>query len=120
MPRYNRFRPDFEAPGPYVVVEKREGIVFENPPDNYSDSGGDEDDDFTKYRYYESEKVLGKLYRAIDERKIFREIQQRSAQIEDVIGDGMIVRKVWEYVQKKCQIIQFEHKLEWARDIRDM
>lgn len=77
MPKTGRWRPDFEAPGPHVNIQKKDGISFEVPIDRELDDG-DDDDDFTNYRYYESDKVLGKLYRAIDEREIFTQIQQRA------------------------------------------
>jgi hypothetical protein len=31
-----------------------------------------------------------------------------------------IIDAVWAYVQRLCRLIQWEHKMEWARDIRDM
>jgi hypothetical protein len=43
-------------------------------PDISPDSGDEDDDDgWTKYKYYHSDKVLGKLYRSVDERKIWYE-----------------------------------------------
>ena len=118
MPRYNPYRPDFEAPGPHVIVEEREGICFEERVDP-GDVVEDEDDDFTKYRYYRSEKVLGKLYRAIDERKIFEGIKNRSANPE-ITRESTLIDSAWKYVLEQCALIQWEHKLDWARDIRDM
>jgi hypothetical protein len=63
LPKYNPYRPDFEAPGPHVRIEKHIGLSFDAPVDRDPDEQGDEDDDFSAYRYYESEKILGKLYR---------------------------------------------------------
>ncbi len=60
LPKYNPWRPDFEAPGPHVRIEKHKGLSFDTPVDRERD---DEDEDFSAYRYYESEKILGKLYR---------------------------------------------------------
>lgn len=79
----------------------------------------DRDDGVTRYRYYESDKVLGKLYRAIDERKIFQEMQARSRKDGDLDGSTLMYA-VWEYVQKRCQLIQWGHKVEGARSLRDM
>lgn len=117
LPKYPRFRPDFEAPGPHVLIEEKEGLLFDLAPNRGPDEEGEPDEEFTRYRYYESDRILGKLYRAIDEQKIFQDIQDHSRQV--VLHTSTVIEDVWKYVQKKCQLIQWEHKLEWARDIRD-
>lgn len=118
IPRYNPYRPDFEAPGPYVTIQKKDGIVFDAPSSRDADEIGDDDEDFTNYRYYESDKILGKLYRAIDERKLFNEIKQRSAATENA-NTATIIPAVWAHVQRVTKLIQWEHKKDWARDLRD-
>ncbi|KAG0650821.1 RNA-dependent RNA polymerase 1 [Hyphodiscus hymeniophilus] len=115
MPRYNPWRPDFEAPGPYVTIEKNDGIDFEAPRD--VDEIGDDDDDFTPYSYYESDKILGKLYRDIDERKIFEEIKQHAAM--NPASSATVIHAIWAQVQRATRLIQWEHKKEWARDLRN-
>ena len=119
LPRYNPWRPDFEAPGPHVRIEKQGGVDFEPPEDRDPDELGDDDDDYSSYRYYESNKILGKLYRAIDERKIFEEIKNRASS-QGVTSRSTIINDVWEQVQKQCRLIQWEHHREWAHTIRDM
>jgi hypothetical protein len=118
MPKYNQWRPDFEAPGPYAKIHEKEGIDFEAPSNREAGEIGDDDDDFSNYRYYESDKILGKLYRAIDERKIFNEIKERSAATHST-STATVVHAVWAYVQRITKLIQWEHKKEWARDIRE-
>ena len=119
MPKYNPWRPDFEAPGPHVKIENKDGITFDAPDDRDPDELGDEDDDFSHYRYYESDKILGKLYRAIDERKIFEDIKHR-ASTQNVNSRSTVIDEVWAYVQRTCSLIQWEHHREWAKDIREM
>lgn len=119
MPKYDRWRPDFEAPGPHVKIEERGGVSFEDDQYQDPDDQGDEDDDFSTYRYYESHKVLGKLYRAIDERRIFDQIKHRASN-QGITSRSTVVDAVWAYVQRQCRLIQWKHKTEWARDIRDM
>lgn len=118
LPRYSPWRPDFEAPGPHVQIMKKENIEFDDPIslDEYMD---DEDNGVTRYRYYESNKILGKLYRAIDERKIFKEMQARSRNDGDHDG-STLMHAVWGYVEERCQLIQWKHKVEWARSLREM
>lgn len=82
------------------------------------DERNDEDDDFTTYRYYESNKVLGKLYRAIDERKIIEEIKDREAR--GIASVSTLIEVVWSMVQQECSLIQWEHLKEWAWEKRRM
>ncbi|KAL4981526.1 RNA dependent RNA polymerase-domain-containing protein [Aspergillus falconensis] len=70
MPFVNRNRPDFLAPGPLAKIHDKQDIQLEaryvHPcPDDDIDSG-------PVHKYYRSEKILGKLYRAIDEHEIWR------------------------------------------------
>jgi hypothetical protein len=118
LPRYSPWRPDFEAPGPYVTIHKKEGILFEAPAIDDPDSIGDDDDDFTSYRFYESEKILGKLYRAIDEREIFDEIKQRSSETAST-NSVTLIHAVWAHVQRETKLIQWEHHKKWAWELRD-
>ena len=58
------------APGPQAHIRDR----YEIELDQYvlpATNDEDEDDSEPRRKYYKSEKVLGKLYRAIDERKIW-------------------------------------------------
>jgi hypothetical protein len=123
MPRHNRFRPDFLAPGPHVAVQKDKPLSFDTPPEQ--NDGYDDDDDFSPYRFYESDKILGKLYRSIDEREVFSGIQQQG--LPQYVNEvnrarhsvSSVLRGVWTYVQHRCQAIQWEHHLDRARGIRD-
>ncbi|KAE8408721.1 RNA dependent RNA polymerase-domain-containing protein [Aspergillus pseudonomiae] len=71
MPRVNRYRPDFLAPGPQTRLYNKSKIGLEQHVShaNYDDN---DDDVEEPYRYYKSEKILGKLFRAIDEQNIWR------------------------------------------------
>lgn len=117
FPRRPKFRPDFEAPGPHVLIEKVEGTSLVDADAFDPQEQGDDDDDLPRYRYYESTKVLGKLYRAIDERQIFADIQRREF---GVTSQSTVINAVWDWVQRECKLIQWEHKRDWAVDIRDM
>ncbi|KAI1424802.1 RNA dependent RNA polymerase-domain-containing protein [Xylaria sp. FL1777] len=65
------YRPDFLAPAPPANIVDRTEIQFERPVVLSTDA--DEDDDTgPKHRFYRSVKILGKLYRAIDEKKIWK------------------------------------------------
>jgi len=112
------------APGPHVTIIKREAIAF---VEEKLSEESDDDDDVQGYRYYESDKINGKLYRAIDEREVFKDIQQMGLQESRAVGaksrsdysDTRLMSKVWEFVTQRCKSLHWEHLLEWARDIRD-
>lgn len=98
------------APGPNVIINKKEIIFGEE------ESQENDDDDPQPYQYYESDKILGVLYRAIDERDVFKEVQHKPTQD----SRSMVMRNAWVHVQYLCNGIQWEHLKDWARDIRDM
>ena len=120
LPKYPKARPDFQAPGPQVLIEKSvalEGQDLETPSD-----GDDEFDEAAAYgpqrlRYYASEKVLGKLYRAIDERQFFSMIQaQCGAKHRE---NQSLIPAVWQYVAEKTQLIQLMHYTDFALSVMD-
>ncbi|KAI0469337.1 RNA dependent RNA polymerase-domain-containing protein [Xylaria cf. heliscus] len=67
-----RYRPDFLAPAPPANIVDKTEIQFEAPTAQSADE--DEDDDTgPRHQFYASTKILGKLYRAIDEKKIWKD-----------------------------------------------
>ncbi|KAK7731804.1 hypothetical protein SLS53_008625 [Cytospora paraplurivora] len=94
LPRANKHRPDFLAPGAEThIVDK--GTIELN--DYILEPAADEEeDDFSRPRhvYYKSDKLLGRLYRAIDEQKIWKEsIRSRVQQLGPSFWDDFI-RKI--------------------------
>jgi hypothetical protein len=77
------------------VVEKLEGTSLVDSAEVDPQDQQDEDDDMPRYRYYESQKVLGKLHRAIDERQIFTAIQRRES---GITGQSTVINDVWDWV----------------------
>lgn len=117
MPKSSRVRPDFQAPGPRVLIEENIKLEdIEEADDDEDDDGPDEAAPAT--RYYRSEKVLGKLYRAIDEQDFFAEIQRQSRSPSNAQSVGL-AEKVWEYVQNKAALIQYKHYLGFARVVKE-
>ncbi|XXG96387.1 hypothetical protein Hte_002669 [Hypoxylon texense] len=92
-----KYRPDFLAPAPPANIVDRTEIVFEAPK---APALEDEDEESgPKYQYYKSSKVLGKLYRAIDEKKIWKENIHRIASSQGT--------SVWDqlsrYFRNECE-----------------
>lgn len=116
MPKFSPIRPDFMAMGNLVRVEKKEGLLLEASAPATQESSNDEDD-FSPYRYYESDKILGKLYRAIDEHEIFDEIKRYRALSGD---NSTVLRHVWAYVERKYRNLLWAEHLSWAHNLCDM
>ncbi|KAI4593690.1 hypothetical protein KJ359_009174 [Pestalotiopsis sp. 9143b] len=98
--RTNRFRPDFMAPAAPTHLQNRTDIIFDAPTRPAADEYNDEEEDSGPgFRYYLSDKVLGQLYRAINEQKIWNE----SVRIDRKQGDA---NEVWNsfqsYVIEQC------------------
>lgn len=122
MPHSNRFRPDFMATGPHALIEKDKPLSFMVKSDKHDD----EDEEMPSYRFYESEKILGKLFRAIDERSILASVQSDTGAktFRPPGGAQSVLPSVWSTILRRCQarqcqLPQWERHLPRARGIRD-
>lgn len=91
LPKCGRSRPDFMAPGPQVLVDKSM-TRYEEERDPRDEEEDDDEFGNLPMRYYESEKILGKLYRKIDERSFIQDIQPENTRNINLLLD------VWDYV----------------------
>ena len=91
------------APGPHAQVHDKADIVFQDlllPTDEEDEDDGDG----PAYKYYRSEKILGQLYDAVDETKIWHEdIHQLVKQEGDSFWDSFIA---WAY--SRCEELKVE------------
>lgn len=123
LPRYPKARPDFQAPGPRVLIEKN--IDFEEEDQTTPPDENDELDEVASYgppkiRYYESPKIIGKLYRKIDEHKFFEEIQMQSGMSGlHSRNTHSLANAVWEYVREKTALIEWQHYVQFAEDVKE-
>lgn len=67
-----KYRPDFLAPAPPANIVEKTEIRFE-PPAALSAEADEDDDSGPRHKFYKSDKILGKLYRAIDEKRIWKD-----------------------------------------------
>ncbi|KAE8313996.1 RNA dependent RNA polymerase-domain-containing protein [Aspergillus transmontanensis] len=117
MPRVNRYRPDFLAPGPQTRLYNKSKIGLEQ---HVSRANYDDDDDADveePYRYYKSEKILGKLYRAIDEQSIWR----KHVLSESETDEGFFWNSVMDDCLRRCKSLPRtprEEHLDEAKRIR--
>lgn len=124
MPRQSSVKPDFQAPGPRVLIENTIALGEGQLPGDISDEEEVDEElglkSQPRTRYYESRKVLGQLYRAIDEQHFFAQLQNQSPIPRGVLADeNSHLDAVWDYVKEKTALIQWQHWSDWARDIKE-
>lgn len=123
LPTWPKCRPDFQAPGPHVLIEK--DINFEEVDSTSTPEEDDEVEEVASYsspmpRYYESRKILGKLYREIDEQKFFEELQRQSRPSALISNKARsLAGTVWNHVREKTTNFQWHHYLQFAQDVKD-
>ncbi|KAF3070560.1 putative RNA-dependent RNA polymerase 2 [Daldinia childiae] len=111
-----KYRPEFMAPAPPANIVDKTEIVFETmkalvPEDEDDDSG-------PGHVYYNSDKILGALYRAIDEKRIWKnDIHQYVSRVGPSVWEQLL-----QYINGKCNelgYVDWEAALDEARRIRD-
>lgn len=107
LPKPPFYRPDFLATAPPLKVYDLDQI--DHIADH--DENVDEEDTMgqTKYKYYRSEKILGCLYRNVDEKKIWNEDIHRSINM-----DGP---SVWDQLLTivETEIVKYKLDVDWTR-----
>ena len=84
------------APAPPTNIKDRTEILFDAPTAPSSNSDEDDDNSGPKYLYYRSDKVLGQLYRAINEKKIWYENIKVPVNRDVSVLDGLFTHIVSE------------------------
>ncbi|KAF7593189.1 hypothetical protein BBP40_011819 [Aspergillus hancockii] len=98
LPKIGRYRPDFLAPGPRTRLYCKSRIGLEQ---RVSHANYDDDDDEVErpHLYYKSERILGKLYRAIDERNIWL----KHVRSDVVTDEELFWEELVEDVDARCR-----------------
>jgi len=96
------------APTPPATLKNLGEIDFNDQELRLDYDSDDELEGGTEHRYYRSEKILGELYRAIDEKRIWEE----DIKIRDVYLDD---RTVWDDVLEKGKLICHVQSIAWNR-----
>ncbi|KAI0420341.1 RNA dependent RNA polymerase-domain-containing protein [Xylaria grammica] len=112
-----RYRPDFLAPAPPANIVDKTEIQFEAPI--VPSAEADEDDDSgPKHKFYKSDKVLGKLYRAIDEKKIWKDdIHLNINRFGPYLWDELMVHIIRQ-CEKNLGHVEWRGALDEAKSIR--
>ncbi|CAK7222103.1 hypothetical protein SBRCBS47491_004756 [Sporothrix bragantina] len=101
LPKANRSRPDFLSPGPIVQIYSHKDIdpeQFTVKDDNDEDEEDQNELDAPRYKYYRSIKTLGTLYRAIDERQIWQDVQVPPT-------DESFYKTFLEWATQECKVL---------------
>lgn len=112
-------RPDFMATGPRVQIDNNVNFL----DDQDDDSEDFDPETFGQMKYYESERALGKLYRAIDEQKFLMDLRGLSTASIQCEGAGRsedLLPLVWDFIKEQTTLIQWSHHLDFARNLREM
>ncbi|GAW26480.1 putative RNA-dependent RNA polymerase [Rosellinia necatrix] len=112
-----RYRPEFMAPAPPANIVDKTEIQFETPIAPSIEE--DEDDDTgPQHKFYKSDKILGKLYRAINEKKIWKDdIHLVVNRFGPTLWDGLFVH-INDQCEKHLGLIKWEKALDHAHSIR--
>ncbi|KAH6651893.1 RNA dependent RNA polymerase-domain-containing protein [Truncatella angustata] len=115
-----RYRPDFLAPAPPTHLKKGTDIIFDAPTRPAADNDDDEEEDSgPRHRYYKSEKILGQLYRAIDESKIWSDnVRISRKKVDESRVWDSLMSHVAEQCEQKLGGVAWTGCLDEARDIR--
>lgn len=122
FPRYDRNRPDFMSPSPRVVPDPHGLLSLQEDDANEEDAFEALDAERRPMRYYESEKVLGKLFRNIDEGKFLKNMHYNcfDPAAERSQPSNGVMEKLLAYVKRQASRfgILYDHQKDLARDIR--
>lgn len=109
------------APSPRLYISGSGKLELEDPVEGEDEAFEGIDEEKKPMRYYKSEKVLGYLYRNIDEKRFLDDMhQQHYAQIKDVGSSRSLKDTLCEYVLHHAKMygVLYEDYMDLARDIR--
>ncbi|KAJ8071651.1 hypothetical protein OCU04_001972 [Sclerotinia nivalis] len=117
VPKSTLWRPDFMAPGPHIKISNRPTDRLEFAKEYAPIEAMEEEDEVSNIKYYESQKTCGKLYRAIDERQVFEDVQKLNMQAND---SPNVMQHVWEFVKSRSHGILWQHLRSEALEIQEI
>jgi len=98
------------APSASTTVEKGVKRPTEPVPD---------DGLIGRYRYYESDRILGRLYRAIDEDIFFEDLEDDSSSLFSKDPSDNVIIEIWRWVRGAMNGRDIEQYLQLAGEVRD-
>jgi hypothetical protein len=117
IPKPKPYRPDFMAPGPRVRIAENISLL-EDKMENYLDNEDEDDEtDRAPMRYYKSDRVLGQLFRKIDERAFLEDLQA-TTKAQQPPAD--LLRSIWAYVSAETAGFQWDHHVNAGLNIKEL
>lgn len=117
----NRSRPDFMANAPGLVIDdvgsaqlEEEDVDDIDNPDSVSVL----DPEKLGFRYYKSQKVLGELYRQIDESTFSKRMKRDFEHYRAAWGGESLIMKLKRYLERETCGFQWDHHRPFAQQLR--
>ena len=111
-------RPDFMSESPRIeLAHNKVSLEEEADPDDQDPYSAL--NQVRRKKYYESQNVLGKLFRRVDERDFLKKLLPEPEKRIDVNDDNFLLRQAFKYIKLAARGLQYEHHLEFARTIRE-
>jgi hypothetical protein len=117
----DHFRPDFMAPGHTMVLNElgaTELADLEKDDIDDPDSLSILDPDKSKIRYYRSNKVLGHIYRNIDEKSFFDRMKNKF-EAQRTWGSESLIQPLERYIDRETVSVQWAHHRRFAEALRE-
>jgi hypothetical protein len=120
LPKYDRFRPDFMAPSPRVHVNETGEVEIEELDEINDGAFEGIDEERRPLRYYKSQKVLGQLYRNIDEKRFLDDMHQHKRRVWSAVSSHGFIANLCKYVLHQASLysVLYEGYMDLAREIR--
>jgi len=119
LPKFVRYlKPDFMAPGPHVTIDSLKASLqfVQQEEKNPHDPVASLDPDQRKASHYKSEKILGQLYRMVDEKGFYEQL--RANTYADAGEQSSVMRRVLDYVLAASEGVLFVQYVDLAANIR--
>ncbi|KXX75237.1 RNA-dependent RNA polymerase 1 [Madurella mycetomatis] len=118
LPKGGRLRPEFLAQGPSVTIHDKTSAIEMDKYMARQDYDDDEDnDEGPRHQFYESNRILGRLYRGVDEERIWaKDIKMKASTKGPSFWDQLVAA-----IQERVSAIgpvEWEHRSAEAQRIR--
>lgn len=116
IPKPKPYRPDFMAPGPRVKIAEDISLLENDSQGLLADEDEDDENDRRPMRYYKSNRVLGQLFRRIDERDFLETLKASTRQQPR----ADILQSIWAYVESETAGFQWDHHVHTGLNIKEL
>ncbi|KMP02248.1 hypothetical protein CIRG_10071 [Coccidioides immitis RMSCC 2394] len=115
IPKRPRYYPDFMAPNPRIKIADSIEVVEEEQ--YLAEDEDDDEDERPQRRYYKSNRILGVMYRNINEQEFLNAVRNASKLRRD---DNTLLNAIWDYVASETEGFQWDHLVEDGRKVKDI